>query len=665
MKELLRALASAMAILGALPSLAGPELPCRVGVQMHLHPPLQYSLNHMKMFVEKGMAKFAFIVAQGFSDDEMDQIVGYLADKKVPFLLQEPFPMSNDWFAVENKTRRFDRADYDRIRAKAGDLFLGVHWGEIDSSGLKPENYLSPEVLKNPTRVQVADAFVATVREKLERFKAEYTAPYAHSSGTLSHHLFGEAGMDILCSEVGENIPNIDMMVASNRGAARAYGKPWMIDHSTWWSPRGNVGEQVSPREGHTPWLLFTSLLIGAMGGADYVQLEVDWAAYDKDYNLLPWGTAMQTMYSLAAAIGPRGETVTPFAILMGRGNGWPGVGWRVNDVRATGLFDGIRHAFMQTRDADLSWKIADVFYPGFERCGWDPEYTGFVSESPIGTLDIVPDNLDLSKYTRYPVLVSLGYHRTSDETIARWRQYVEQGGILICGDSLFLDEAEHVVDPKTLEPLIGCTVDTSEANLVQLDQPKGKLQAIAGLTDEADCGEWQTHWLHPVALSTGTVAATLNDTPFLVHNVIGKGHVFFVTALNMTGNSATKRGAEPFLFANILARFLHALKAHAGDGVTISPWTSLDHILTERKDGTGLLLVMNHGDMNCRRDIALRNARGYARVRTLAQGTWQSWTPGEQLTVDASGGELKWSYNAPAKSFVLFALEGAEEKRP
>jgi len=103
-----------------------------------------------------------------------------------------------------------------------------------------------------------------------------------------------------------------------------------MIDHSTWWSPRGNAGEQVSPREGHTPWCLFTSLLGAAMGGADYAQLEVDWAAYDKAWNLLPWGRAMKTLYAVTRQIGARGNTVTRFAILIGHENGWPvsGGGW-------------------------------------------------------------------------------------------------------------------------------------------------------------------------------------------------------------------------------------------------------------------------------------------------------------------------------------------------
>jgi len=138
--------------------------------------------------------------------------------------------------------------------------------------------------------------------------------------------------------------------------------------------------------------------------------------------------------------------------ILLGHENGWPGVGWRIGDVRGTGLYDGIRHSFMQTRDADLSLKILDVFYPGFERCGWDPEYPGFLAESPLGTLDIVPDNLAPDKYSRYKVLVALGYHRMAEPIQEMLVRYVQNGGVLVCGDTLFLDEYEQPLPPNIAE---------------------------------------------------------------------------------------------------------------------------------------------------------------------------------------------------------------------
>ena len=653
--------ATAFFLMGAVTSMAGwaeSKEVCHVGAQLHLQKgvPDETYLRHLRAFVEEGMADYALLLAYSLDDADRDAVARYLKEHNVHFFVQDR-SVSGEW--------HFDWEDFARLRAIAGDLFLGIHWGELDSSGMVPEDYLPKAVYDNPTRMKVKAAFVERAKTLIDASRDRLDVPVGHSSAVLYHHLFAEAGADIICSEIGENIPNVNMMVASNRGAARAYGKPWMIDHSTWWAPRGNAGEQVSPREGHTPWCFFTTLLGAAMGGADYLQLEVDWAAYPRESlfvpgkgtpePLLPWGRALRSLYSATRAIGPRGDTVTPFAILIGHENGWPGVGWRIGDVRGTGLFDGIRHSFMQTRDADLSLKILDIFYPGFERCGWDPEYPGFLAESPLGTLDIVPDNLPSEKYSRYKVLIALGYHRMTDSIRDALMDYVENGGVLVCGDTLFLDEWEEPLPSHVAEPLIGCTFDASHDNLIHLSKPAARLDDIEGYVAAGTCNEWQSHWLHPIKLTSGHAVAFMNDTPYLVENRIGAGRVFFITALNMVGNDAQRRGPEPFLYANILYHFVHTLEDHLGDGIEFAPWNGLEHVYDKKPDGTAMLLVMNHGDSPYRRDATLKNPDGFTKGRVAAQGTWEDWKEGGSITFEKMGEALAWSFSLPPKSFVLF----------
>ncbi len=651
-------------ILGLLPGTlvwGGTDEVCHVGAQLHLQASGKAEesyLRHMRLFVENGMADYVYLCIPSWPPAVIDDAAGYLAAHGVHFLIQEPpYPLA--------EKRRYDTGDYKRIKSIAGDLFLGAHWGDLDSSGLKPEDYLSKENRSAPTRRKVKEALLERVREICRDHYHAHGVAFAHSSGTLSHALFAEAGVDMLCSEVGEDIPNASMMIASNRGAARAYDRPWMIDHSTWWAPRGNAGEKVSPREGHTPWCMFTMLLLAAMGGADYAQLEVDWAAYDRaamttgtgEPALQPWGQALKTLYDVTRRMGARGETITRFGILFGHESGWPGVGWRVGDVRATGLYDGIRHKFLQTRDADLSLKILDMFYPGFERCGWDPEYPGFLSESPLGVCDIVPDNLAPEKYGRYAVLVALGYHRMTDTLRDTLCAYVRQGGILICGDTLFLDDEEKPIGGDLVTSLAGCKADLDSAHAIRLDEPKGELEAIPGITAADSNDEWQTHWLHPVELTTGRVAARLNDAPYLIENRLGEGRVFFVTGLNMVDCASDKRGAEPFLYANTLHWFMHELKEHVGDGIACSPCNGLEHVYNERKDGSGMLLVLNHGDSEYRRDATMKNPRGYTQGRVLAAGSWKGCREGDAIQFTKSGESLAWSFELPAKEFVIFAF--------
>ncbi len=631
---------------------------CHVGAQLHLQAgvPDETYLRHLRAFVEEGMADYVLLVAYSLDEAALDAVAQYLRDHKVHFFLQEKLN-PNEW--------RYSRKELDGLRMIAGDLFLGIHWGELDSSGLRPEDYLPEKVYRDPTRRAVKEALLERIRCLVDKAH-ERGVPVGHSSALLYHHIFAEAGVDIICSEIGENIPNAGMMIGANRGTARAYGRRWMIDHSTWWSPRGNAGKQVSPREGHTPWCMFTTLLAAAMGGADFVQLEVDWAVYpedslfrpgrDKPAPLLPWGRALKTLFSLTRRIGPRGGTVTPFAILLGHENGWPGVGWRTGDVRATGLFDGHRHMFMQTRDSDLSLKVLDVFYPGFERCGWDPEYPGFLAESPFGQLDIVPDNLPPQSYSRYDVLVALGYHRMTDGLSEALTRFVKGGGVLICGDTMFRDEHENLVEADLAEPLIGCRCDW-RGDPIHLVQPVGYIDAIEGLTVPASCQEWQDHWLRPVQLTAGRVVARLDDAPYVIETRLGTGRVFFVTGLNMVGSDARRRGPEPFLYANTLYRFLHALKDHVGDGIQFTPWTSLEYVYNRKADGTAMLLVMNHGDMPYTRDLRMKNPDGFARAHVIAKGTWEGWSAGSAVNLSERGGTLAWSFDLPPKSFILFEL--------
>jgi hypothetical protein len=325
----------------------------------------------------------------------------------------------------------------------------------------------------------------------------------------------------------------------------------------------------------------------------------------------------------------------------------------------------------MQTRDADLSLKVLDVFYPGFERCGWDPEYPGFLSESPLGTCDLVPDNVSADKWARYKVLVALGYHRMTPAIREELKKYVERGGVLVCSDTLFLDEQERKVGGKLSEPLIGCHPELGDSRLQRVYQGTSSLEEIPGYTGSGPTvptgfeavklvgrDEWQSQWMHPVTLTTGRVVCKINETPYLVENRIGKGRVFYVTATNMVGSDAVRRGQEPFLYANILYYFLHQLNDRLGDGVKFSPWTGINHILNEKADGTGMLLVLNQGDMPYRRDATLRNTRGYRSARVVAQGTWEGYRPGGPVALTTKGDSLTWSFEMAPKTFVLYEFK-------
>jgi hypothetical protein len=67
------------------------------------------------------------------------------------------------------------------------------------------------------------------------------------------------------------------------------------------------------------------------------------------------------------------------------------------------------------------------------------------------------------------------------------------------------------------------------------------------------------------------------------------------------------------------------------------------------------LLLVMNHGDMDYRRDATMKNPHRFTAGRVMARGTWEGWQPGDGLQFAQTGDALKWSFSLPPKSFILF----------
>jgi len=250
-----------------------------------------------------------------------------------------------------------------------------------------------------------------------------------------------------------------------------------------------------------------------------------------------------------------------------------------------------------------------------------------------------------------------LGYHRMTQPLREALGRYVEKGGVLVCGDTLFLDEQEKSAATDLAEPLIGCTYDPAAENLIRLKQATASTDAMEGYAAQDKREEWQHQWLHPIRLTTGRVVARMNSIPYLVENRIGTGRVFFVTALNVVGSDAQRRGPEPFLYANTLAQFLHSLKDHVGDGIKFAPWTSLEHIYNKKPDGTAMLLVMNHGDLPYRRDATVQNPEGFTKARVAAKGTWDGWSPGDAVICEREGQTLKWSFDLPPKSFVVFQL--------
>ena len=100
--------------------------------------------------------------------------------------------------------------------------------------------------------------------------------------------------------------------------------------------------------------------------------------------------------------------------MLIGHDNGWPVVGWRLGDVRATRALRRLATSSCKPRDARLSMNIFDVFIPA-SNVAAGMVNTRLFRRRPLGTLDIVKTIFLLKPTRRYCFLVALGYHRMNE----------------------------------------------------------------------------------------------------------------------------------------------------------------------------------------------------------------------------------------------------------
>lgn len=257
------------------------------------------------------------------------------------------------------------------------------------------------------------------------------------------HHYAGEFGFDIIGSEIGENINSYQMHVAFNRGAAKQYGVPWVIDFSAWHGPgitdysSGRIwGEYSAPDNGHSMSLLRRTYFMSYMAGAPYIVAEAggaisfyDTADSNGNYELSPYGHVGKEFYDFTCDNPDVGTAYIPFGIVLDYYHGvYPGFEKKL-----------AFNYFPYTKGDTMTWKLLDLFFPG----GWETmgrQEEGTLVNGPYGdTCDVLLQNASQEVLNSYPVLILSGDIAFSPEEIVRYENYAAQGGTLVL-NSAYLD---------------------------------------------------------------------------------------------------------------------------------------------------------------------------------------------------------------------------------
>lgn len=287
-------------------------------------------------------------------------------------------------------------------------------------------------------------------------FLSKETHPrYSFNGYGYWEHYAGEFDFDMLGAEIGESIAGNQVHMAFTRGAGRQYGKATMIDFSNWYGGGiGNWDDTISeslwpnngPLYGHTMSLMTRAFMASYMGGIGEFTFEAGRILAfssptpneDALLPLSPYGQTMQKLVAFSTSNPDVGINYTPFGIVLDRYHGMtlysnqPGNNSSINPTpyKAFGYFDFNAGDHMTRRLIDL-WYPGSIF-SSYSGNAANNEST-FQVNNPYGdTADFLLQTASQKVLNSYPCLILSGDISFTSSEVARYQQYVQQGGTLL-----------------------------------------------------------------------------------------------------------------------------------------------------------------------------------------------------------------------------------------
>ena len=279
--------------------------------------------------------------------------------------------------------------------------------------------------------------------EYVERL--EEIPPYISFFSALStaHYNF-ENGARINIQEVGENLPNVQILAAFNRGAARQYDGSWGFDVSTWYWWTTNIYPgcpsedkiKMSISGGHSLQLLRKIYYYTYLSGADILHYEgSSWSHFVADksnsFQLSPLGKVAKEVADFVFKKFPhRGEPYSPIAIMLDFYHGWVPPFYRGKNRRNWGgVWCGIPFGKRE-------WMLDSLFkflFPGCEYSGSPLDEKGYLTGTRFGDIfDVILSNAGFATLERYKCIILARDTKLSKETQNNLVKYVEKGRKLV-----------------------------------------------------------------------------------------------------------------------------------------------------------------------------------------------------------------------------------------
>ena len=323
--------------------------------------------------------------------------------------------------------------------AEWGYTVLNLHTGQIDGAGRKINNIYLDNMASINDRKTALETIMRFVKTQY-RVEDGITPWYSMNGHHCWHHYAGATGATVLASEIGENIHGYQLHIAMNRGAARQYNKPWVIDLSSWhgasildYSKTKIWQEYGGAKYGHSINLVERSMLMSYMAGADGVVAEgggaicfYDDITTDDHYKLSPYGKVFQKLYQFSKANSNVGITYTPFAVLLDQ---FHGMDRQPSGQQAFGKF-GYNQGDMET------FNLIETLWPqtfSVEKNG--NEIGAMVNSKYPDAVDFLLQGASLDMLKTYKAVMLSGDIKLTPAQIADLRSYAAEGGVVLASD--------------------------------------------------------------------------------------------------------------------------------------------------------------------------------------------------------------------------------------
>lgn len=455
----------------------------------------------------------------------------------------------------------------ENLKRIAGKYYLGDMLGETGSTyacklrgyfGDENDPDLAPQDAKDMK--EAADNYSAVLKDLVKRERATGVPNVVSVEATMLNNYNVEAGADIPFAEIPCADP--ETVIPALRGTARAYdSKLW----GTYVAHEWYAGMRHFDRLKDARFELVHKYAY--LQGSQVFCLESGLS------NIHSYGTALphdnpisiknrQVFYRLGRYFidddRPAGGPITRVAFVQGNHDGYGG-GWGGSSLWSQ--FEGEQWGHS---DAEHSWKIINDVNK--KRDWWEPDSYATESHDVSGALnggvyDIIPATASAKAMSKYDCLIFVGWNTMTEEIAENLLTYVKGGGKLLLSAAHLNTEPDRAKKPvylnnETVRELLGCRLTgktrrsnfgmrfISDSEIPNMHYPFAHMTAADpihshGYVDYAETELAGGNVCSILSKSFRIFENELNETPTLIENKCGEGHVIFLTSEAFPGNGS------------------------------------------------------------------------------------------------------------------------------